>query len=139
MSGINEIKKKAKISIDEMYDQPDEMKAQKEINQAKQEFHLNNNPISHEKSLTASPQFGKSELLLEPTNDFQASVNKPTFPLAKQQPQKQPTYRMTFILTERIYKAFNDLYAQRILDGCKTDKSELICEAIQWLIKMEEK
>ena len=52
-------------------------------------------------------------------------------------PQKVPTCKMTFNLTEDIYKAFNDLYAQRMLKGRKTEKSELICEAIQWLIKME--
>ena len=44
---------------------------------------------------------------------------------------------MTFNLTEETYKAFNDLYANRMLQGRKTEKSELICEAIQWLIKME--
>jgi hypothetical protein len=45
---------------------------------------------------------------------------------------------MTFNLTEDIYKAFNDLYAHRILQGRKTEKSELICEAIQLLLKLEE-
>jgi hypothetical protein len=53
-------------------------------------------------------------------------------------PQKPATFKMTFNLTEEIYKAFNDLYAKRMLQGRKTEKSELICEAIQWLIQMEE-
>lgn len=48
------------------------------------------------------------------------------------------TYQMTVNLTEDTYKAFNELYANRILQGRKTEKSEMICEAIQCLIKSEE-
>lgn len=51
---------------------------------------------------------------------------------------KNTSYKMTFQLTENIYKAFNDLYAKRMLEGRKTEKSELICEAIVCLLKMEE-
>lgn len=49
-----------------------------------------------------------------------------------------PTFKMTFTLNERDYKSFNDIYAKRIIQGRKTDKSHLISEAIQLLEKMEE-
>ena len=48
------------------------------------------------------------------------------------------TFKMTFNLTEFFYKAFNDIYAKRMLQGRKTEKSELICQAIALLVKAEE-
>lgn len=47
--------------------------------------------------------------------------------------------KMTLYLTEEMYKAFNDIYARRIIDGRKTQKSELICEAIALLCKEDVK
>ena len=161
MSGINEIKKKAKLSIDEMYDnQPvgkrDNQKEskpevkqttqpviQKENNQddqpsSKPFVQKVNQPTSHkasEKTIQPSEQL---EIHLDRKQDFQSIRQSSPFPTSKQQTQKIPTYKMTFNLTEDIYKAFNDLYANRMLQGRKTEKSEMICEAIQWLIKMED-
>ncbi len=162
MSGLHEIKKKAKLSIDEMYDfQPvGKLDNQKDgnpeiipVNQP-EKIHLQNNPDSHptgnpsfqelvqphsyKVGQTITHQSGKletnPEIKQEPQNIRQTAV----YPTTKQQIQKIPTYKMTFNLTEDIYKAFNDLYANRMLQGRKTEKSEMICEAIQWLIKMEE-
>jgi len=81
---------------------------------------------------------GQPEIQLDRKQDFQSIRQNSIFPTSKQQSQKIPTYKMTFNLTEDIYKAFNDLYANRMLQGRKTEKSEMICEAIQWLIKMED-
>lgn len=81
---------------------------------------------------------GKLETLLDVKPEVHMARHTPAFPAKQPQPQKAATYKMTFNLTEDIYKAFNDLYANRMLQGRKTEKSEMICEAIQWLIKMEE-
>jgi hypothetical protein len=53
----------------------------------------------------------------------------------------KPQYnrKVTLYLTEEMYKAFNDIYAQRMLDNRKTDKSVLICEAIKLLYEKETK
>jgi len=53
----------------------------------------------------------------------------------------KPQYnrKVTLYLTEEMYKAFNDIYAQRMLDNRKTDKSVLICEAIKLLCEQETK
>lgn len=45
--------------------------------------------------------------------------------------------KMTLYLTEEMYKAFNDIYANRMLEGRKTEKSALICEAVELLRKHE--
>ena len=45
--------------------------------------------------------------------------------------------KMTLYLTEEMYKAFNDIYAKRMLEGKKTEKSALICEAVELLRKHE--
>ena len=47
--------------------------------------------------------------------------------------------KVTLYLTEEMYKAFNDIYAQRILAGRKTEKSALICEAVGLLHENEQK
>jgi hypothetical protein len=161
MSGISEIKKKAKLSIDEMYDSQSvgKMDNQKEGKpESKQTIQpasqLENKPDTHP---TGSPSFQEisqslnnkaghttihqnGKLETNPDVKQETQTTRPTtiFPTTKQQIQKIQTYKMTFNLTEDIYKAFNDLYANRMLQGRKTEKSEMICEAIQWLIKMEE-
>jgi len=161
MSGISEIKKKAKLSIDEMYDNQSvgKLDNQKEGKpESKQTIQpasqLENKPDSHppgspsfqeiSQSLnnkaghTTIQQNGKLETNPDVKQETQTIRPTTIFPTTKQQTQKIPTYKMTFNLTEDIYKAFNDLYANRMLQGRKTEKSEMICEAIQWLIKMEE-
>ena len=134
MSGISEVKKKTKIAIDEMYDNQlvGKLDIQKEGKQESQE----------------SSQHEKQPYLQQNTNTPSQEKFEPTsieelkqvlsFPTIKQQSQKTPTFKMTFNLPEDIYKAFNDLYANRMLQGRKTEKSEMICEAIHWLIKKEQ-
>lgn len=55
----------------------------------------------------------------------------------KQQPKTMHPKKMTMYLTEELYKAFNDIYAQRMIEGRKTEKSELICEAVRLLVERE--
>lgn len=161
MSGINEIKKKAKLSIDEMYDnqsvgkldiqeetkpeskqstQPTKQKVNKPEDQpAISPFNQEQAELdSHKNGRKTNQPSGQPETQLDRKQDFQSIRQNSIFPASKQQTQKIPTYKMTFNLTEDIYKAFNDLYANRMLQGRKTEKSEMICEAIQWLIKMED-
>lgn len=161
MSGISEIKKKAKLSIDEMYDnQPvgkldNQKEGKPESKQTiqpviqlenKPDYHPATSPTFQEVGQSLNRQAGQTTIhqngKLETNPDIKQETQptRPTaiFPATKQQTQKISTYKMTFNLTEDIYKAFNDLYANRMLQGRKTEKSEMICEAIQWLIKMEE-
>lgn len=149
MSGINDVKKKAKLSIDEMYDnQPvgnldNQKEMKKETQQTIQpennpDFQSDGNPYFHtENNKNVQKTFHQNGNMGNGIQENNTSTRSPLF-LAKQQTQKTSTYKMTFNLTEDIYKAFNDLYANRMLQGRKTEKSELICEAIQWLIKIEE-
>ena len=145
--GKPEIQKDGKEEIK----QPTQMDIQQVINPLNQ---LINKPDVQPTSLLAAkeapplpPQFagqpttqptGKLETHLGVNPEGQMSRHTPIFPTKQPQNQKIPTYKMTFNLSEDIYKAFNDLYAHRMLRGRKTEKSEMICEAIQWLIKMEE-
>lgn len=53
-------------------------------------------------------------------------------------PQNEVYYKkVTLYLTPELHKAFNDIYAQRMLQGRKTEKSSLICEAVELLRKKE--
>lgn len=76
---------------------------------------------------------------IQPTFDAEPfSTNEIAVPPSKQtKNQKIPNYKMTFNIREDIYKAFHALYANRILKGRSTEKSEMICEAIQLLINRE--
>ena len=165
MSGIEELKQKTKLSMDEMYE--DQSVGKMEKNQAGQpdiqltnnlEKHptnkpskkpvvqKNNHPPIQETIYPANQLNNKLSKQLNDKMDIQenslmenhATKQPPLFPTKQMQTQKMPACKMTFNLSEGIYKAFNDLYAQRMLQGRKTEKSDLICEAIQWLIKMEE-
>lgn len=161
MSGINEIKKKAKLSMDEMYDNQPVGKLEKQktkkpktqqTNQPTVQLEIKpdlqspgnpssqetNQHIGHKAGHPTNQPHGNLETHLDIKQDYQAPKQTSIFPTTKQQTLKIPTYKMTFNLTEDIYKAFNDLYANRMLRGRKTEKSEMICEAIQWLIKMEQ-
>ena len=157
MSGINELKKKAKMSIDEMYDNQSVGKEdnQKSENPESKKTTPTNNQAFINPAITPTlqkPNFSDDQIIgqatINPSDkmenlsneipDTQQTRQQTIFPVKQSHNQKVPTYKMTFNLTEQIYKAFNDLYAHRILQGRKTDKSEIICEAIQWLIKMEE-
>ena len=161
MSGISEIKKKTKLSIDEMYDNQSvgnldtQEDGKKEIKQTSHpannkenhpDFQINGHPsfqntireINHPAGQTTIHKNGKMESNPEIRQEPLIAKQITAFAATKPQVQKTSTYKMTFNLTEEIYKAFNDLYANRMLQGRKTEKSEMICEAIQWLIKMEE-
>ncbi len=69
-------------------------------------------------------------------NTIPASIDFPKVGVS--QPSK-PAYpeKMTFYMTPEHYKAFNDIYATRLLRGRRTEKSALICEAIELLLAKE--
>lgn len=162
MPGIDDLKNKTKLSIDEMYDfqsvgKPDNQqtgkpeiqqelkqttkKTAKPINVQTPPDALMPNRFENQAILSKPLPINPSETLssqLGGMQEVQYDNQIAVFPTTKQPPQKIPTYKMTFNLNESIFKAFNDLYAKRILQGRKTEKSELITEAIQWLLKMEE-
>lgn len=60
---------------------------------------------------------------------------------AVQQQIMKPAYgrKMTLYVTEDLFKAFNDIYATRLLHGRATEKSALVCEAIALLYEKEKK
>lgn len=66
-----------------------------------------------------------------------SSRQSPIFSSAKS--QRISTIKTTFNIREDIHKAFSELYAHRILKGRPTEKSEMICEAIQLLLTKEER
>lgn len=179
MSGINQIKAKAKLSLDEMFEHKPVGKLEnpKTGKPAKQEkrksfknlaVDLDNHPVNQPSdypenhisgqsanqvkrkqsnnismgldnqpsSKVASQQVGNVEIhkTIYPDSQLNGQISG----LASQQSQKPPSYKMTFNLNEKSFTAFNDLYAQRMLKGRKTEKSDMICEAIDWLIKMED-
>jgi hypothetical protein len=47
--------------------------------------------------------------------------------------------KLTFYIPKELSKALNDIYAKRILEDRKTDKSELVAEAVKLLIEKENK
>lgn len=105
MARIDDIKKKAKISMDEMYSCTPESK------EVKEDVHTKK---------SKSVKDGLS------TYTNTAIQQKPMY-----------TKKITAYLTEELFKAFNDIYARRMLEGRKTDKTVLMCEAIQLLIESE--
>lgn len=153
MSGINELKRKAKFSIDELYADSSVKEAPQKIKKEGKPtptsvIEKSNAQVMSETSLQSVHQTnGHSDIQTDENPETvksnvhgsQMPSTNPQIFTPKQTPQKTPTFKMTFTLTEEAYKAFNDLYAKRMLQGLKTEKSEMICEAIQWLITMEEK
>jgi len=151
MSGIKEIKEKAKLSIDEMFDNQSVGKMENQLsgNTTKQppihtttnpDYQLLNGKKTTHKNTTSQPTTQETN---QPENQPPKKTdNQPTnfndFSMKKQQTSKPASYKMTFNLTEEAYTAFNKVYATRLLQGKKTEKSDLICEAIHWLIQMEE-
>ncbi|MGH2612591.1 MAG: hypothetical protein ACRDFB_06025 [Rhabdochlamydiaceae bacterium] len=96
-------------------------------------------PTPHLHGQPATHPVGKMEIQPDVNPDSQTSRQPTIFSTKQPKNQKVPTTKMTVNLREDIHKAFNDLYAHRILRGEAPEKSEMICEAIEWLIKMEEK
>lgn len=112
MSGINEMKEKIKkkLSLDDMTTSHTEVISA--VNTAVQP----NGYVDEEKNI-------KENLIIQQN--------------VQQYSKPQYTKKMTLYLTEELYKSFNDIYAKRMLEGRKTDKSVLICEAIQLLVEQE--
>ncbi len=71
-------------------------------------------------------------------DEHQRQESSANYSAQRYSPAPVQTFKMTFNLTESFYKAFNDIYAKRLLQGRKTEKSELICQAIALLVKAEE-
>lgn len=92
--------------------------------------HLPGQPVIH--------PVGKMEIQSDVKPESSLTRHPAIFSTKQSKNQKIPTCKMTFNIREDIHKAFHDLYANRILQGRPTEKSEMICEAIQLLINMEE-
>jgi len=160
MSGINEIKKKTKLTLDEMYGNQSvgNLNSQEEIKQDNKQFNktafhgdARQEPLKNEAILDHASDYVDThkagnmdihpsspvEAHLSYKQDFQEKRNNAAETIVKQQQTKAITYKMTFSLTEEAHKAFNDLYALRMINGRKTEKSVLICEAIDLLTRME--
>lgn len=130
-SGIEEIKIKTKLSLDEMYDNQLDGNPDIQINgniEKKTTIHPSVQqelkPAEHSKN--QSPMQVNEKMSVEDKKYFHSQITP-----------KEPTYKMTFNLSPEIFKGFNDIYAKRLLNGRKTEKSELICEAIRLLIQTE--
>ena len=95
-------------------------------------------PNHHQPGQVAIHPAGKMEVHSDVKPESQPTRHPTIFSTKQSKNQKIPTCKMTFNIREDIHKAFHDLYANRILQGRATEKSEMICEAIQLLIKMEE-
>lgn len=119
MSGIDEMTKKIKkkLTLDDMGS------VQTTVNTAVQQ--------------TVNPNLQQTQ-----ENNSHSTINQTTLQqtvntVANNKPQYNR--KVTLYLTEEMYKAFNDIYAQRMLDNRKTDKAVLICEAIKLLCEKETK
>ena len=128
MSGIKEKSKNLKMKLDEMFD-----------NQSVGNLGKNKNVLLDEKQNTnlLSQLINQPDIQAPSPMEIHSTTQQNESHTKQSQPQKAQTYKMTFNLTEDIYKSFNDLYANRMLQGRKTEKSELIIEAIQCLINKE--
>ncbi len=143
MSGINDLKEKSKHQLNSMKDkkiglsemignQPD----------GKLDNHKHGNTANQQSSQPTSNSATQPADHMPINSTIQSSGNlflsEGEHQMKRSQNRKPPSYKMTFNLREDIYTAFNKLYAHRMLQGRMTEKSEMICEAIQCLIKMEE-
>jgi hypothetical protein len=95
-------------------------------------------PLPHPVGHTAVHPVGKMGVQEDVRPEFQPPRQTSIFSTKQSKNQKIQTYKMTFNIREDIHKAFHDLYANRILQGRATEKSEMICEAIELLINKEE-
>lgn len=102
---LDDLKKKAKLSLDDMLDNKD---VGKTVNVA---VHTVN----------------KSELELK--KDYKNENNA-----EKSHAVKHPC-KMTFYMTQEIFDAFNYIYARRLIKKKKVDKGSLFCEIVQFFIE----
>jgi hypothetical protein len=109
---IDEIMKKSKLSLDEMHDTKD----------------VGNPEIRTEKRTEDNKSLKKRE-----RKEYH-------FPSCDDGMMKRNmNFKLTFNVNEDTFLAFNEIYAKRMLDGNKTEKSVLICEAIKLLYEKEER
>lgn len=107
---IDKIKKKSKLSLDEMHDN------QYVGNPAIQKNDQQNRKLDKKRFETDYRSLNKTD---------KNSGNK-------------YTNKMTFWMTEEIYDAFNEIHAKRIISKKKVDKGALFCEMVQAFIDREE-
>ena len=103
---LEKLKKKAKLSLDDMIDNKDVGKTVKNTVQQHS---------SYKNSLVKT--------------DYRSDNNA-----EKSKTIKYP-YKMTFYMTKEIYDAFNHIYAQRLIEKRKVDKGALFCEVIQFFVE----
>lgn len=107
-------------------------------------------PATQQNSVTAASLHANQNLNLVSQPAAQPSLQQNSIAdtaLLTNEPEKQvvtqqfakPAYarKVTLYLTEDLYKAFNDIYATRLLRGRATEKSALVCEAIGLLFEKE--
>lgn len=138
--GKPEIKQSNQLDIQKSTKPVSQAATHPEVQPSSQPLHqqtISPNPHLHGQPTTQP--VGKMETQTDVNPEPQTARQPTIFSTKQPKNQKVPTFKMTFNLREDIHKAFNDLYAHRILRGEAPEKSEMICEAIEWLIKMEEK
>jgi hypothetical protein len=106
---IDDIKKKSKLSLDEMLDNQSVGKT------VKQDTVQQN---SNNKSLLV-----KTDYRSDNSTEKSKTIKYPC--------------KMTFYMTQEIYDAFNHIYAQRLIEKKKVDKGALFCEMVQSFIENE--
>lgn len=161
MSGIENMKLKAKLSIDEMHETKSVGKPE-----SQQDGHPAIQPSSHLTNHLANQQ-SIPQILMDPhvtetkavrrneksaslapkdldnqqngqTGNFSKKQQSTTYTPQNSQNSPDLRYKMTFTLSEKMHKAFNHLHAKRTLNGCPIEKSNLMCEIIEYFVTMHE-
>lgn len=107
---IDDVKKKMKLSLDEMHDNKD----------------VGNPEIRTEI---------RKEKNTEVKNEEKNSYHFPSY--SEGRVKEKMDCKLTFNVNADTFKAFNEIYAERMLYDEKTEKSVLICEAIRLLYENE--
>ncbi len=127
MSGVDKIKAKAKLSLDEMFDNTES--GLPEIRKSVQ-------PDTR----TEVRRDGQPEVQLD--NQTEVRLDGRTnyrFPNRKDGRNKEKMdCKMTFNVNQDTFDAFNEIYKKRLIEGNDTNKAVLICEAIQLLYEKEQ-
>lgn len=107
---IDELKKRAKLSLDEMVD-----------NQS-----------------VGNPEIRTDVRKNEKVEDKKKNIKEYNFPSHTDgMTKRNMNFKMTFNVNEDTFLAFNEIYAKRMLEGNKTEKSVMICEAIKMYYEYE--
>jgi len=77
----------------------------------------------------------RKEIQKEDKEPLRGSYHFPSHSEVKE--KEKMDCKLTFNVNSDTFKAFNEIYAQRIIEGEKTEKSVLICEAIKLLYDYE--